>query len=380
MKIIKDTFGPEYIINVYDPKIGMQGFLVIDSTILGPGKGGIRMTSNVNAEEVWRLARTMTWKNVLVDIPFGGAKSGIVWPGESNKLKKQYIQSFARSIKEFTPKKYIAAPDINTGEKEMQWFVKTAGNWHSATGKPARYCIKTFGKNGKKCGIPHEFGSTGFGVAHSAKVAAEIKGIDIKKATVAIEGFGNVGKFAFKHLHEMGAQIIAVADSGGTIYNPSGFKRQKLVQIKSQRKSVKEYPWGKKFTHDKIFSIPVDILIPAAVTDVINNKNKNKIKAKIIVQGANIPMKENIEKQLFKQGILIVPDLIANAGGVISSYAEYRGYTPEKMFEMVEKKIIKTTRTVLEKSIKYNKNPRTTALKIAKAKIQTKMKQNKKKT
>lgn len=91
MKIIKDTFGPEYIINVYDPKIGMQGFLVIDSTILGPGKGGIRMTSNVNAEEVWRLARTMTWKNVLVDIPFGGAKSGIVWPGESNKLKKQYI-------------------------------------------------------------------------------------------------------------------------------------------------------------------------------------------------------------------------------------------------------------------------------------------------
>jgi len=371
--VLKDKFGPEYIVRIYDPKIGMEGFLVIDNTALGPGKGGIRMTPDVNEEEVWRLARTMTWKNALAGIPFGGAKAGIVWSGGSDELKKQYIQSFARAIKLFTPKKYISAPDVNTGEKEMQWFVEATGNWHSATGKPAGYCVKVSGKKNKKCGIPHEVGSTGFGVAQAANVAAGLGGIDIKKATIAIEGLGNVGSFTFKYLDEMGAKIVAVADRGGTIYNPSGLEREKLVLLKAQGKSVRDYPHGKKLTHDGIFGLPVDILIPAAITDVIHDKNKNKIQAKIIVEGANIPMKERIEKELFKKGILIVPDFIANAGGVISSYAEYRGYDQKKMFEMVKRKVVKITKTVLEESIKTNKNPRDVALHIAKAKVEAKI-------
>ena len=318
----------------------------------------------------------MTWKNALVDIPFGGAKAGIVWPGGSDELKKQYVQSFARAIKLFTPKKYITAPDVNTGEKEMQWFVETTGNWHSATGKPADYCVKVSGKKSKKCGIPHEFGSTGFGVAQATKVAIELKGIDIKKATIAIEGFGNVGSFAFKYLSEMGANIVAVADSRGAIHNKGGLKLQDLLKLKSQRKSVKEYSNGKRFTHDEIFGLPVDILIPAAVTDAINDKNKNQIKAKIIVEGANIPMKESIEKELFKKGIMIVPDFVANAGGVISSYAEYRGYSPEKMFEIIKKKIMKITKIVLEESLKTNKNSRDIGFQIAKAKVLAKMNRN----
>src|SRR3990170_8884709 len=131
--IQRDEFGPEYIINVYDPQIGMEGFLVIDNTALGPGKGGIRMTPNVTAEEVYRLARTMTWKNALAGIPFGGAKAGIIWPGGDDHLKKQFVQSFAKAIKPFLIKKYIAGPDVNTGEKEMQWFVEAAGNLRAAT-------------------------------------------------------------------------------------------------------------------------------------------------------------------------------------------------------------------------------------------------------
>src|SRR3989344_8307715 len=131
MKIAKDKFGPEYVLRVYDPNIGMEGFLVIDNTILGPGKGGIRMTSTVTEEEVFRLARTMTWKNAIVGIPFGGAKAGIVWPGGSDELKKKFIQSFARAIELLTPKKYIAGPDVNTGEKEMRWFVEATGNWRT---------------------------------------------------------------------------------------------------------------------------------------------------------------------------------------------------------------------------------------------------------
>lgn len=373
MEIQKDRFGPEYSVNVYDPKIGMEGFLVIDNTAMGPGKGGMRMAAGVTAGEVWRLARTMTWKNALYGIPFGGAKAGIVWPGGSPEKKKQFVQSFARKIKMFTPRYYIAGPDVNTGEREMQWFVEATGNWRSATGKPANLCMKLFGKTGEKCGIPHEFGSTGFGVAQAAKIAADFKGIDIKKVAIAIEGFGNVGSFTFRYLEKMGAQITAVADRDGAIYNPSGLDFQKLSQLKSQGKSVKEYQDGQKLTHDEIFALPIDILIPAAVTDVINNKNKNSIKAKIIVEGANIPMQEHIEDELFKKGILIVPDFVANAGGVISSYAEYRGYNPKRMFDLVKRKSEKTTRTVLEQSLKENKNPRQVALALARKKVEARM-------
>lgn len=369
---IHDTFGPAYNVKVYDSRIGLEGFLIIDNLALGPGKGGIRMTADVSEEEVWRLARTMTWKNAIAGIPFGGAKAGIVWRGGSEQLKKQLIQRFAQMIKVFTPRFYIAGPDVNTGAREMQWFVEATGNWRSATGKPANLCVKISGKSKKKCGIPHEFGSTGFGVAQAAAVAAHIKGITMAGATVAIDGFGNVGSFACKHLQEMGAKIVAVADRKGTIYRRDGLDGRQLNATRSQGTSILSYSGGKKMSRDAIFTIPVDILIPASVTDVIHNKNKDKIKAKIIVEGANIPMSERIEDELFKKGILIVPDFVANAGGVISSYAEYRGYHPKKMFEIVEKKITETTRSVLEKSIKENINPRRVALEIAQAKVETK--------
>lgn len=366
---MRDELGPEYVVRVYDPKIDMEGFLVIDNTKLGPGKGGIRMTENVTEQEVLRLARVMTFKSALADIPFGGAKAGIVWQGGSDDLKKQYIQSFARSIKIFTPQKYIAGPDVNTGETEMKWFVEATGNWRSATGKPANLCMKVFGKLGEKCGIPHEFGSTGFGVAHATKVAADIMGLDIKKAKVAVAGFGNVGAFTCRHLFEMGAKIIAVSDIGGTLFNSEGLDYKKLLELKEKGKDIREYGKAKRLTRDDIYELKADILIPAAVSDVINERNFNKVKAKIIVEAANIPMTEKIEEKLFKKGIMIVPDFVANAGGVISSYAEYRGYNPKKMFELVKRKIVKMTKAVLEKAVKSNKNPREVALKEAKAKI-----------
>ncbi len=368
---MKDKFGPEYIVRVYDPQIGMEGFLVIDNTALGPGKGGIRMTPDVTEEEVFRLARTMTFKNALAGIPFGGAKAGIVWKGGSDELKKQYIQSFARAIKIFTPKKYIAGPDVNTGEKEMKWFVEATGNWRSATGKPANLCMRIFGKPGEKCGIPHEFGSTGFGIAEATKVAADIAGLNIREATTAIAGFGNVGTFTCKHLLEMGAKIIAVSDISGTVFDSNGLDCRALLELMEKKgKPVAEYKKAKRLGIADIYELKVDILIPAAVSDVINEKNFDKIKAKIIVEAANIPMTEKIEEKLFKKGIMIVPDFVANAGGVISSYAEYRGYNPKKMFELVKRKIVKTTKQIVEKSIKNNKNPRAVALEMAKAKVE----------
>jgi len=369
MEILKDEFGPEYVINIYDPELKMEGFLVIDNTVLGPGKGGIRMTPDVTAEEVFRLARTMTFKNAVADLPFGGAKAGIVWKGGTPEVKKKFIQSFARSIKLLTPKKYIAAPDVQTGEQEMQWFVEATGDWRSATGKPANYCMKAFGKTGEKCGIPHEYGSTGFGVAKTAETAAEILGININGARVAIHGFGNVGTFAYKFLTQMGAKVVALADAETTIFQENGFYREAAEKIINGKKTLKDYPYGQKISAEKFWEIPTDILIPASVTNVINNTNKDKIKTRMIIEAGNIPMSEEIEKEFFKKGVWVVPDFIANAGGVISSYAEYRGYNPKRMMDTIEKKIVKNVRIVLKKSIKENKNPRDVGMEIAVSRI-----------
>ena len=366
--IKKDKYGPEYVVEVYDSKIEMEGFLVIDNTVLGPGKGGIRMTPNVTAEEVCRLARTMTWKNSLAGIPFGGAKAGIIWKGGDDHLKKQFVQSFAREIKPYLVKKYIAGPDVNTGEKEMQWFVEAVGNLRSATGKPSKLCHPT----GERCGLPHELGSTGYGVAQAAAIAIKLKGLDIRQATIAIEGFGNVGEFTLRHLAGMGAKIAAVTDINGGVYDKNGLDEKILLSLKHQRKSPIEYPGGTKIETGQIFGLPVDVLIPAAVTDSINDKNKNEIKAKIIVEGSNIPMREAVEEELFQKGVLVVPDFVANAGGVISSYAEYRGYSHEKMFRLVERKIKSATTAVLKRSLKENRNPREVAMEIAVKKVEEK--------
>ncbi len=384
-----DNWGPEHIVKVYDPKVGLKGILVIDNTSRGPGKGGIRMTPNVSEEEVFRLARTMTWKNALADIPFGGAKAGIIFDKQKDAEKKKVlIQAFARAIKIFTPKKYIAGPDVNTGEREMQWFVEATGNWRSATGKPANLCMAAFGhrqggasKKGEhprksrpggtrgKCGIPHEFGSTGFGVAEATRIAAEITGLGIKGAKVAIHGFGNVGTFAYRYLTGMGAIVVALADRSGTIVSEKGFNRKEIELCIAGKKELGDCSRVEHVRPENFWGLPVDILIPASVTDVINDSNKRFIKAKIIVEAGNIPMREPIEEELFKKGILIVPDFVANAGGVISSYAEYRGYNPKRMFELVKRKITKITKDVLEQSLKKNLNPRHVAMDIAKQKV-----------
>lgn len=358
--VFMSTNGPEYILKVYNPKFNVWGFLVINSTVLGPGKGGIRMTAGVTEKEVSRLARAMTLKNALADIPFGGAKAGIVFnPGLSDqKTKKEIIEWFARKLKPFCPKYYIAGPDINTGEKEMEWFVAATGDRKSATGKPIHLG-----------GLPHELGSTGFGVSQATKVALETLGVDIKKSTVAIEGFGNVGSFAFKFLDEMGAKIVAVSDSRGAIFNKQGLDFDKVTEAKNKTGSVINYKDARKIKNKAIFEAEVDVLIPAALLDVINKENVNKIKSKIIIEAANIPAKEQFEKALHKKGILIVPDIVANSGGVISSFAEYKGYGKEKMFDLVKEKIIKSARHILDLSKQEKKFPRDIALKIASERI-----------
>ena len=358
MKIAKDSIGPEYVVKVYDPRINMRGFLVIDNTKLGPGKGGVRMTPDVSEEEVLRLARAMTFKNALAGLPFGGAKGGIIWKGGPDSLKKKFVQSFARAIKPFLISKYIAGPDVASGEKEMKWFVEAVGNKKAATGKP-----KNLG------GLPHELGSTGFGVAEAAMTAAKMNGHKIKRGSVAIDGFGNVGSFSFKFLKNAGAKIVAVADRHGAIFNKNGLNETDIKKVKSCGKSIKECKRGHPISRKQFFALPVDILIPASVTDVINESNKKSIRAKIIIEGANIPMRENIEEELWRRGIVIVPDIIANAGGVISSYSEYKGYSAKKMFKLVKEKVNKSVSLVLKTASKRKISPRKASVEIAQGKL-----------
>lgn len=370
-----DEYGPELLMEVYDARTGMHGLVCIDNSALGPGKGGIRMTPTVNVGEVFRLARTMTWKNALAELPFGGAKSGIIADVKniSREKKKQLIQAFARALKPICPSKYIAGPDVNTAEEEMKWFVEANGSLKSATGKPSTLCVKP----GEKCGIPHEYGSTGYGVSIATAIAANHAGLNIRNLTIAIEGFGNVGTFVAKHMEKAGARIVAVSDSKGCIYNPEGLSAKVLIDVKERTGSVINYKDGKVLPNSQVFELPVDVLVPAALPDVITRGNVARVRAKIIVEGANIPTTPGTEEILYKTGTLVIPDFLANAGGVISSYAEYRGKNPSDMFALVKKKIEKNTKLVLKRAEELKVKPRDAALSIAQERIRKAMSKRK---
>ena len=356
-----DEFGPEKIVEVYNAKTGMRGILVIDNTSLGPGKGGIRMKPDITTEEVFRLARTMTWKNAMAGLAFGGAKSGIAFNSReaTNEKKQEIVASFAKALKGLMPLEYIAAPDMNTKKEEMRTFANAVGNPKVCTGKPS-----------DMGGLPHELGSTGFGVYHATKVAAKHLGIDLSTATIAIEGFGNVGRSVARFLAKDGVKIVGVSDSKGTLYIESGIDFEKLEKVKDEQKTVTKYSEGKVLSSTELLGLPVDILITAAVPDFINQENHEQVRAKLIVQGSNIAVAPELEEHMLTEhGVVSVPDFVANAGGVISSYVEFIGGTPEDMFKMVEEKITKNTDLVMQEYVKTKQCLRAIAMKIAKQRV-----------
>lgn len=359
-----DEFGPEKIFEVYNPLIGMHGFVVIDNTALGPGKGGIRMTPSVSIEEIARLARAMTWKNALADIPFGGAKAGIIADDRvlTQQKKDEIVAAFADALKPVCPDFYVAGPDMNTGEHEMEIFAKANGSMKSCTGKPN--AIE---------GLPHELGSTGFGCFHSMLVALKYIKRDIKNLRVSIEGFGNVGWFVAKFVSEAGGRLVAVSDSRGAIINKKGFDFKRLAKTKAEKKTVTAYGEGTVLPASEIIFADCDVLVTAAIPDLIQEKEIDKIKAKLIVEGSNIPMSFEAEKIFHKRGVLVIPDFVANGGGVISSWVEYIGKDKDYMFKMVEEKIANNTNEVLKKARAENKPPREVAEAIAKQRVLDKL-------
>jgi glutamate dehydrogenase (NAD(P)+) len=353
---LADDLGPLKVIHVHEPGIGLQGVLVVDNVARGPSIGGVRMAQDVTTEECARLARAMTFKNAAADLPHGGGKSVLVGdPKMPREQKEVLIRGFSRALEEV--EQYIFGPDMGTNEECMAWVKDEIGR---AVGLP-----REFG------GIPlDEIGATGYGVSHAVDVAQAFCDFDTASARFAIQGFGAVGKHAARFLCAAGAAPVAVSDSAGTVYNPDGLDLDNLIELKAAGRSVIEYSDAERLDGDAIIDIECEIWIPAARPDVINENNVNRLNAKLIVQGANIPITYAAEKTLHQRGILNIPDFIANAGGVICAAVEYQGAGEATALSTIEEKLRRNTREVLETAQREQIMPRDAALAMARRRVE----------
>ena len=348
-----DDLGPEKVVHIHDSGSGLRAILVIDNVAAGPSVGGIRMAPDVTVSEVFRLARAMTLKNAGAGLPHGGGKAGII-ADPRGADKEALIRSFARAIRDLGD--YIPGPDMGTDETCMAWILDEIGR---SVGLP-----RVVG------GIPlDEIGATGFGLAACAEVAAGFCDLDLSRATVAIEGFGNVGRPAASFLAERGATLVAASDSRGAVHDPAGIDVEALVAAKSRSGSVSGYEGGQQISQEELFAVPCDILIPAARPDCIHEGNVDDVQARLILQGANIPATAVAEARLHEKGVVNVPDFIANAGGVICASVEYHGGNEAGALAEIGDKIRRNTRQVLESSRDDGIPPRKAAEALARARV-----------
>ena len=296
------------------------GFRVQHNGARGPYKGGIRYHPSVNLDEVRALASLMTWKTALVDIPFGGAKGGVNCdPHSMTDNELQYLtRTFTRKIDmALGIYRDIPAPDVNTNAKVMAWMMDEYGRKNGytpaiVTGKP----VALGGSQGRES-------ATGLGVCYVAQRACRDFKIPLTGAKIVIQGFGNVGSWAAKFLTDAGAKIIAVADAEAGLINKDGLNVPELTQFVREKKSVLGYPKADNLPKDNIFSVPCDILIPAALNGVLTETTVEPVQAKLIIEGANNPINPHADHILKERGIPVVPDILANAGGVTVSYFEW---------------------------------------------------------
>jgi glutamate dehydrogenase/leucine dehydrogenase len=352
VKNIKENIqdiGPSKIIQLYFPVSDFRAIVVVDNTALGPSIGGVRVSLDVSVEEVKRLARTMTMKTSVAGLSHGGGKAGIIADPSSPK-KELYFRVFAQAIKDI--KDYIPGPDMGSNEECMAWI-------HDEIGRVA-------GLPEEIGGLPlDKLGATGFGLAECAEVACNYANIELNGARVAIQGFGSVGKAAAKFLSKRGCVLVAASDTKGCIFNANGIDVKELIDAKEYTGSVINYKNGKIKKNEEIFSLDCDILIPAATPDVIHIGNVYDIKARLILQGANIPATLEAEEMLHKRDVLSIPDFIANAGGVIMAAAEYAKKSEDEAFNAISEKIKKNTKVILEKTFNEGILPRQAAEVVA---------------
>ncbi|MGC8686552.1 MAG: Glu/Leu/Phe/Val family dehydrogenase [Thermoplasmata archaeon] len=347
-----------------------KGFRVQYNDARGPTKGGIRYHPQETLDTVKALSAWMTWKTSVVDLPYGGAKGGIICDpksmseGELERLSRGYIRAIGRFI---GPERDIPAPDVYTTPQMMAWMMDEYSK------------IVGYNAPGVITGKPLEVGgslgrgdATAKGGLYTLREAAKKIKLDLKKATVAVQGFGNAGQFAHKLVTEMfGSKVVAVSDTKGGIYCKEGLDFKKVLAHKEKTGSVINFPGTKNITNEELLELNVDVLIPAAIENQITGKNANNIKAKIVLELANGPTTPDADVILFKKGILDIPDFLANAGGVTVSYFEWvqniNGYywTEEEVYQRLDQKMTKAFWDVMETAEKYKVEPRMGAYIVA---------------
>jgi glutamate dehydrogenase (NAD(P)+) len=345
------------------------GYRVQYNITLGPAKGGIRYHPDVSLDEVTALAAWMTWKCAVAQLPFGGGKGGVVC--DPTKMSKREIEALTRRytaeiIDAIGPEKDVPAPDVNTNEQVMAWFMDTysmhIGHTSTAvvTGKP----VEMGGSLGRR-------EATGRGVMIITRESAKHLGFDLRGARIAVQGFGNVGSIAADLLAEMGAKIIAVTDWKAGVFNADGLDIKKLLAHNAQHRSVDGFGDAEPITNEELFKLDVDVLIPAALEEQITAANVKDIKAKLVIEGANGPTTPEAHKHLHERGVFVVPDILANAGGVTVSYFEWvqdrHGYFWEEseVNKRLEAKMVQAFDEVLKTAQKYKVDMRVAAYIVA---------------
>ncbi len=355
-----DDLGPAKVVHLTERRTGLRAMVVIDNVAAGPAIGGTRMAPDMTTRVCARLARAMTLKNAMAGLRHGGAKSGIVAdPRMPAADKERLIRAFAASIRELSD--YIPGPDMGTNEAAMAVVLDEIGR---AVGLPAALG-----------GLPlDELGATGFGIAEGAEVAAGMLDIDLNGARVVVQGYGAVGRHAARFLAAKGSVLVAVSDSRGAVVDPSGLDLDTLDGIKSRGGSVADYP-GESIVleRDHVFTVDCDLLVPAAGPDAIRADNVDDVKARLVLQGANIPATFDAEARLHQRGIVSLPDFVVNAGGVICGAVEYAHGTKTQAFEAIAEAVRGNVEEVLARSLETGKTPREVALDLAHIRVRRAM-------
>jgi glutamate dehydrogenase (NAD(P)+) len=346
-----------------------RGYRVLYNTSRGPGKGGIRFDMGVTLDEVTALAAWMTWKCAVVDVPFGGAKGGVIC--EPYRLSKSELERLTRrytaSILEVLgPDSDVPAPDVNTNEQVMAWIMDTYSmhKRHTTTAVVTGKPIEIGGSLGRR-------EATGRGVKIVVKEALRELGMPMNGSTVAVQGFGNVGSVAASLLEAEGLTVVAVSDKNGGVYNPNGILVADALEWIRQHRFLEGFPNGEPITNEQLLELKVDVLVPAALENVITRQTAGNIQAKIIAEGANGPTTARADAILDEKGIFVVPDILANAGGVTVSYFEWvqnrEGYywSEEVVNERLHNVMTRAFTSVLQYSRLHDVNLRTASYMLA---------------
>lgn len=344
------------------------GYRVQHNDVLGPFKGGIRYHPEVNLGEVTALAMWMTWKCSLVGLPLGGAKGGIAC--DPAELSRQELQSMTRRftaeiLNVIGPEVDVPAPDMGTNEQVMAWIMDTYSQHKGhavpevVTGKP----VAIGGTLGRR-------EATGRGVVYMTIEAAKQLGVDLARSTAVVQGFGNVGSVAVKELAKIGAKIIGVSDRTGGFYDPKGLPVDKLLQVADKDHSLEGCPYGEKITNEGLLELKCDVLVPAALEMQITQANAARLKCRILVEGANGPTTPEADAILKESDVFVVPDVLANAGGVVVSYFEWVQdlqnffWSEDEVHKKLRDILVRSFHNVLEMSRKQNVDMRMAALMI----------------